>query len=134
MRSVSGPCKSGLSDFAPGSTTLKTTIDPDDGLKRTFAMLFSVFLRNPHSSSRDVSKALFVPKITILQVFTGLGLRFYKTGWIPHRPSEEQKVDRVTLAQDILQVMQDLGPKQQKYLITDDESWMFWKSPLRDVG
>jgi hypothetical protein len=38
---------------------LKTTIDPDDRLKRTFAMLFSDFLRNPHSSSRDVSKALF---------------------------------------------------------------------------
>jgi hypothetical protein len=47
MHFVSGPCRSGRPDFSPGSTTLKTTIDPDDPLKRIFAMLFSVFLRKP---------------------------------------------------------------------------------------
>jgi hypothetical protein len=26
----------------------------------------------------------------------------------------------------MVQVMQDLGPKQRKYLITGDESWIFW--------
>jgi hypothetical protein len=57
---------------------LKATIDPDDHVKRIFAMLFSIFLRNPHSSSRDAHKALFTSKTTILRVFTGLGLRFYK--------------------------------------------------------
>jgi hypothetical protein len=101
---------------------LKTTIDSDDRLKRIFAMLFSVFLRNLHSSSRNVSKALFTAKTTILPVFTGLGLGFDKARWIPHRLSEGQKVDRVILTQHILQVMQDFGPKQRKYLITDDES------------
>jgi hypothetical protein len=126
MHSVSGPCRSGRPDFAPGSTTLKTTIDPDDPLKWIFAMLFSVFLRKTHSSSRDVSKALFTPKTTILRVFIGLALRFYNAQWILQMFSEEQKVDRVTLAQDMLQVRQDFGPKQRKYLITGDESWIFW--------
>jgi histone-lysine N-methyltransferase SETMAR len=82
-------------------------------------------LKKPHSSSRDVSKALFAQKTTILRVFTGLGLRFYKTRWSPHKLSEEQNVDRVTVAQDMLQVMQDLGPKQRKYLITGGKTWIF---------
>jgi hypothetical protein len=34
--------------------------------------------KNPHFSSRDLSKALFTPETTLLRVFTGLGLRFYK--------------------------------------------------------
>jgi hypothetical protein len=52
---------------------------------------------------------------------------------IPHRPSEEQKVDRVTLAQDMLQLMQDLRPKQRKYLITGDENWIFWDNHHRGM-
>jgi hypothetical protein len=133
MHSASEPCRSGRPDFAPGSTTLKTTVDPDDPLEQIFAMLFSVFLRkNPHSSSRDVSKALFTPK-TILRVFTGLGLRFYKAQWISHRLPEEQNVDRVTLAQDMRQVIQNFGPKQRKYLITGNEGWIFWDNHHRGM-
>jgi hypothetical protein len=26
----------------------------------------------------------------------------------------------------MLQITKDLGPKQQKYLITGDENWIFW--------
>jgi hypothetical protein len=97
-------------------------------------MLFSVFLRkNPHSLSQNVSKALFTPKTTVLRVFTGLGLRCYKARWIPHRLSEKQKVERVPLVQDMLQVMQDLGPKQRKDLITGDESWIFWDDHHRGM-
>jgi hypothetical protein len=66
------------------------------------------------------------PKTTILRAFTDLRLGFYKARWIPHRLSEEQEVGRVTFAQDMLQVIQDLGPKQRKYRITSDESWIFW--------
>jgi histone-lysine N-methyltransferase SETMAR len=47
--------------------------------------------------------------------------------------SEEHKVDRVTLVQDMRQVMQDLGPKQRKCLITVDESWIFWDNHHRGL-
>jgi histone-lysine N-methyltransferase SETMAR len=33
----------------------------------------------------------------------------------------------------MLQVMQDLDPKQRKYLITSDESWIFWKNHHRGM-
>jgi hypothetical protein len=89
--------------------------------------------RNPHSSSGNVRKALFTPKMIICRLFTDLGLRFYKTCWIPHRLSEEQRADRVARSQDMLQMMKDLGSKQQKNLITGDESWISWDNHHRGM-
>jgi hypothetical protein len=40
---------------------------------------------------------------------------------MPHRLS-----DRVELSQHMLDMMQGLGPKQQKCAITGDESWIYW--------
>jgi hypothetical protein len=44
-----------------------------------------------------------------------------------------QKADRVELSQHMLDVMQGLGPKQQKYLITGDESWIYWDNQRRGM-
>jgi hypothetical protein len=33
----------------------------------------------------------------------------------------------------MLQVMQDLGPKQRKYRITGDETWIFWNNHHRGM-
>jgi hypothetical protein len=46
--------------------------------------------------------------------------------WIPSRLPDAQKADRVELPQYMLDTMQGLGPKQQKYLITGDEFWICW--------
>jgi hypothetical protein len=78
--------------------------------------------KNPQSSFRDMSKAWLTPKTTILRLLADLGLKFYQARWIPHRLSEQQKADRITFSQDMLQTMKDLGPKQQKYLMTGDDS------------
>jgi hypothetical protein len=43
-----------------------------------------------------------------------------------HHLSDAQKADRVELPQYMLDMMNGLGPKQQKYLITGDESWVCW--------
>jgi hypothetical protein len=45
---------------------------------------------------------------------------------MPHRLSEVQKADRVELSQRMLDMMWVLGPKQQQYLITGDESSIYW--------
>jgi hypothetical protein len=39
--------------------------------------------------------------------------------------SDAQKADRVELSQDMLDIMEGLGAKEQKYLITGDESWIY---------
>jgi transposase len=72
--------------------------------------VFLRFLRkNPHSSSGDISKALFTPKTTILRLLTDLGLKFHQARGIPHQLSEQQKTDRVALSQKMLETMDDLG-------------------------
>jgi hypothetical protein len=50
-----------VADFAPGSTTLKTMIDPAEPLKRIFAMRFSVFLRKP-TLHREMSARRCLPR------------------------------------------------------------------------
>jgi histone-lysine N-methyltransferase SETMAR len=78
-----------------------------------------------YSSSREISKAFFSPRTTILRVLGDLWLRFFAPGWIPHRLSNSQKADSVELSQHMLDMMQGLGPKRQKDLITGDESWIY---------
>jgi hypothetical protein len=52
---------------------------------------------------------------------------------MPHRLSDAQKADRVELPQYMLDMMQGLGPKQQKYLITGDEFWIYWDNQRRGM-
>jgi hypothetical protein len=82
-----------------------------------------IFLeKQPHSSSPEISKALYSPRVTILRELDDLGRRFFSPRWMRHRLSDAQKADRVELSQHMLDMLQGLGPKQHKYLITGDES------------
>jgi hypothetical protein len=62
--------------------------------------------KQPHSSSREISKALYSRRTTILRVLDDLGLRFFAPRWIPNRLSDVQKADRVELSQHMLDMMQ----------------------------
>jgi hypothetical protein len=65
------------------------------------------FLERPtHSSSREISKALYSPRTTILRVLDDLGLRFFAPTSMLHRLSDVQKADMVDLSQRILDMMQ----------------------------
>jgi histone-lysine N-methyltransferase SETMAR len=44
-----------------------------------------------------------------------------------------QKDDRLEFSQHLLEMMQGLGPKQPKYLITGDESWIYWDNQRRGM-
>jgi hypothetical protein len=62
-----------------------------------------------------------------------LGLHFFTPRLLPHRLSNVQKADMVELSQHMLDVMQGLGPKQQKYPITRDESSIYWDNQRRGM-
>jgi hypothetical protein len=64
-------------------------------------------------------------------VLDDLRLRFFAPRWIHHRLPDAQKADRVELSQHMLDMMQGLGPKRQKYLMTGDESWIYWDNQRR---
>jgi hypothetical protein len=89
--------------------------------------------KQPHSSSREISKALCRPRTTIFRVLDDIGLHFFAPTWIPHRMSDAQNADRVELSQHMLNMMQGLGPNQQKYFITGDESWIYWANQRRGM-
>jgi hypothetical protein len=76
--------------------------------------------KQPHSSSREISKAIHRRRTAILRVLDDLGFRFFATSWISHRLFDAQKADRVEFSRHMLDMMQGLGPKQQKYPITAD--------------
>jgi hypothetical protein len=54
--------------------------------------------KQPHSSSREISMALYSPRTTILRVLDDFGLRFFAPRWIPHRLFDVQKAERVELS------------------------------------
>jgi hypothetical protein len=89
--------------------------------------------KQPYSSSREISKVLYSPGTTILQVLDDLGLRFFAPRWISHRLSDAQLADTVELSQHMIDMMQGIGPKQQKYLITGDESWIYCDNQPRGM-
>jgi hypothetical protein len=62
-----------------------------------------------------------------------LGLKFYQARWIPQQCSEQDKADKANLSRDMLQMMTDLRPRQQKYLITGDETWICWDNDHRET-
>jgi hypothetical protein len=92
-----------------------------------------VLEREPHSSSRKIGIAFFSPRTTILRVLENVTLRSFAPRWIPDRLSDAQKADRVEPPQHLLEMMQGLSPKQHKYLITGDESWISWDNQRRGM-
>jgi hypothetical protein len=62
--------------------------------------------KQPHSSSREITEALYSPWTTILRVLDDLVLRFFASKWMPHRLSDAQKADMVELSQRLLEMMQ----------------------------
>jgi hypothetical protein len=89
--------------------------------------------KQPHSSSRKINKALYSPGTTILRVLDALGLGFIAPRGIHHRFSDAQKAHTVELSLHMLDMMQGLGPKQQKYLITGAESWIYRDNQRRGL-
>jgi hypothetical protein len=90
--------------------------------------------KQPHSSSCEISKALYSPRTTILRVLNDFGFRFFAPRWIRHRLSDAQKADRVELSRHMLDMMQRLSPKQQKYLITGNEFWIYGDINVAECG
>jgi histone-lysine N-methyltransferase SETMAR len=120
--------------FRSGQTTVKdeprsgrpADTDFGDAVRRLLE-------EQPRASSRDISKALCSPRTTVLRVLRELGLQFFSARWVPHRLTDEQKHMRVEISQEILDMINRLGPRQRDYLITGDESWMYWDNNIRGM-
>jgi hypothetical protein len=72
--------------------------------------------KQPHSSSREISKAIYCQRTTILRVWGDFGLRIFALRWIPHRLSDVQNADRVELSQHMLDMMQG-SARNDRYIL-----------------
>jgi hypothetical protein len=86
--------------------------DREGLFKRTFAMFFYVCGKRIHPLHLEISARLSSPQHQ----------QFF------HLRSEQHKAHRITLSQDMLEMMKDLAPTQQIYLTMGDEIWIFWDS------
>jgi hypothetical protein len=82
--------------------------------------------RNPHVSCREIAKDLFIPKTSILRVLDEMGLKLFVVRWVPYKLSAELKAKRIEICQEVLSILEQLGPRQQNHVIIGDESWIYW--------
>jgi hypothetical protein len=45
---------------------------------------------------------------------------------VPSKLSAELKAKRIEICQEVLGILEQLGPRQQNHAITGDESWIYW--------
>jgi hypothetical protein len=82
--------------------------------------------RNPHTSCREISEDLFIPMTTILRILDKMGLRFFVARWVPYKLSPELKAKRIEICWEMLEILEQLGPRQKNYIITGDKYWICW--------
>ena len=78
---------------------------------------------------RMIAEELSINKDTVWSIITeNLEMRKVCTKMVPKLLSEDQKQQRVTVCQDIIECLKD-DPDLLRRVITDDESWIFEYDP-----
>jgi transposase len=94
-----------------------TSVEDDDRSGRPSSANFSAavsgyFNRNPHASCREIAKDLFIPKTSILRVLDEMGLKFFVARCVPYQLSAKLKAKRIEVCQEVLGILEQLGPRQ----------------------
>jgi hypothetical protein len=71
--------------------------------------------------------------MAVLRILHDLGLPFFTRRRGHDRLSDEQKADRAAICKSLIKMTSPLGPRQLKYLITGDESWIYSDNELRGM-
>jgi hypothetical protein len=73
--------------------------------------------RNPHASCREIAKDLCIPMTAILRALDEMGLRFVVARRVAYRLWPELKVKRIETCREILEILEELGPRQKITLL-----------------
>jgi hypothetical protein len=100
----------------------RTSVEGDERLGRpssdSLSDAISDYLnRNPYASCRKIAKDLFIPTTTILRVLNEMGLKFFVTRWMPYKLAPELKAKRIDICQEMLEILEQLGPRQRIMLL-----------------
>lgn len=80
----------------------------------------------PFHSVRSLSTVLKIPKSTIFDHLHKMGFIVKHLRFVPHILSPSQKVQRMNLSKQLLQVIKQARHQSWKYFLTGDESWFFF--------
>jgi hypothetical protein len=73
--------------------------------------------RNPQYSYREIAKDLFIPTNIILHVLDEIDLRLFVARWMPYKLSPELETKRIEIYQKMLEILEQLGPRQKIMLL-----------------
>ena len=80
-----------------------------------------------HLSVRNIAESVNISKDSVRRILKkDLGLRKLKLRWVPFSLNQNQKNQRVTISQKILNLLSN--PNKQWKIITGDESWFYFNS------
>lgn len=80
----------------------------------------------PFHSIRTLSTALKVPKSTVFDHITSMGLVVKHLKFVPHTLSLSQKVERVEISKQLLEVIAQARHQSWAFFLTGDESWFYF--------
>jgi histone-lysine N-methyltransferase SETMAR len=86
----------------------------------------AVLDENHHATVREISQQIGVHRETVRTNLLKMGKCYLLTAWIPYSLSDDAKLKRVAICQELLQLNQQNAFLHQ--LITSDESWVFWEN------
>jgi transposase len=103
-------------------------LDPD-------ARILSVLEREPNASLREIAHETRIPKSI---VFDSLRERLNDSArnyrFVPHTPTEGQRRGRVEKSAALRSLLAKAKRCAWKFIITGDESWFFYYTPVRKYG
>jgi hypothetical protein len=79
------------------------------------------------SSIQELAKFTCIPTAAVYrQLKSSLGLVVKHLHWVPHDLTEAQKVQHVTLSNQLLRQPRSLRHQSWSYILTLDESWFYF--------
>jgi histone-lysine N-methyltransferase SETMAR len=83
----------------------------------------------PYDSLRQIARGIGSNKDTVRAILrTKLRMRRRKLKWVPHFLTDEQKLQRVNAAKEMLKILSADEKHDFKHIITGDETWLFFQT------
>jgi hypothetical protein len=80
---------------------------------------------DPRLSTRQISEQLDLNRQTVLEILSDdLSYRKVCSVWVPHNLTDQNRQSRVSIAQDILQSLNNLGEDVSRLYAVIDETWI----------
>jgi hypothetical protein len=90
--------------------------------------VFEAVSNHPYASLRSLAQLTNSTKDTVSRILHHcLGMKKYILRWVPHSLTDTQKSERIRIAQQMLQLLQQDEEYDFLHILTGDESWLLYE-------